>query len=25
MLDGPRRYLTYGQYAKVRDKIILNE
>jgi len=21
MLDGPRRYLTYGQYAKVREKI----
>ena len=24
MLDGPRRYLTYGQYAKVREKIIVN-
>jgi hydroxymethylglutaryl-CoA synthase len=24
MLDGPRRYLTYGQYAKLREKIILN-
>jgi hydroxymethylglutaryl-CoA synthase len=24
MLEGPRRYLTYGQYAKVREKIILN-
>ncbi len=25
MLDGPRRYLTYGQYAKYREKIIVNE
>jgi hydroxymethylglutaryl-CoA synthase len=25
MLDGPRRYLTYGEYAKLREKIILNE
>src|SRR3990172_7245129 len=25
MLDGPRRYLTYGQYAKYREKILLNE
>jgi hydroxymethylglutaryl-CoA synthase len=25
MLDGPRRYLTYGEYAKVREKIIVNE
>ena len=24
MLDGPRRYLTYGEYAKFREKIILN-
>ncbi|MCH7875347.1 MAG: hydroxymethylglutaryl-CoA synthase [Gemmatimonadetes bacterium] len=24
MLDGPRRYLTYGEYAKYREKIILN-
>ena len=24
MLDGPRRYLTYGQYAKYREKIIVN-
>jgi hydroxymethylglutaryl-CoA synthase len=24
MLDGPKRYLTYGQYAKVREKIIVN-
>jgi hydroxymethylglutaryl-CoA synthase len=24
MLEGPRRYLTYGQYAKVREKIIVN-
>lgn len=23
-LDGPRRYLTYGEYAKLREKIILN-
>ncbi|MEW6071543.1 MAG: hydroxymethylglutaryl-CoA synthase [Planctomycetota bacterium] len=25
MLDAPRRYLTYGQYAKYREKIILND
>ncbi|MBI3082215.1 MAG: hydroxymethylglutaryl-CoA synthase, partial [Gemmatimonadetes bacterium] len=25
MLDGPRRYLTYGQYANYREKILLNE
>jgi hydroxymethylglutaryl-CoA synthase len=25
MLDGPRRYLTYGQYAKYREKIKLND
>ena len=25
MLDGPRHYLTYGQYAKYREKIILND
>jgi hydroxymethylglutaryl-CoA synthase len=25
MLDGRRRYLTYGQYAKYRAKILLNE
>jgi len=25
MLDGPRRYLTYGEYAKHREKIILND
>jgi len=25
MLDGRRRYLTYGQYASYREKIILNE
>jgi hydroxymethylglutaryl-CoA synthase len=25
MLDGPRRYLTYGEYAKYREKIILND
>ena len=24
-LDNPRRYLTYGQYAKYREKIILND
>jgi hydroxymethylglutaryl-CoA synthase len=24
MLDGPRRYLTYGEYAKYREKIIIN-
>ncbi len=24
MLDGRRRYLTYGEYAKYREKIILN-
>jgi hydroxymethylglutaryl-CoA synthase len=25
MLDNPRRYLTYGEYAKLREKIIVNE
>jgi hydroxymethylglutaryl-CoA synthase len=25
MLDGRRHYLTYGQYAKYREKILLNE
>jgi hydroxymethylglutaryl-CoA synthase len=25
MLQGPRRYLTYGEYAKVREKLIVNE
>jgi len=25
MLDGPRRYLTYGEYAKYRQKIIVND
>ncbi len=25
MLDGRRRYLTYGEYAKYREKILLNE
>lgn len=25
MLDNPRRYFTYGQYAKVREKLIVNE
>jgi len=25
MLDGPRRYLTYGEYASLREKIILND
>jgi len=24
MLDGPRKYLTYGEYAKLREKIIVN-
>jgi len=24
MLEGPRRYLTYGEYAKYREKIIVN-
>ncbi len=24
MLDGARRYLTYGEYAKLREKIIVN-
>ena len=24
MLDGPKRYLTYGQYAKYREKLIVN-
>jgi hydroxymethylglutaryl-CoA synthase len=25
MLDGPRHYLTYGEYAKYREKIIVND
>jgi hydroxymethylglutaryl-CoA synthase len=25
MLDGPRQYVTYGEYAKFREKIIVNE
>jgi hydroxymethylglutaryl-CoA synthase len=25
MLDGPKHYLTYGEYAKIRDKIRVNE
>ncbi len=25
MLDRPRRYLTYGEYAKFREKIIVND
>ena len=25
MLTGPRNYLTYGEYAKLREKIIVNE
>jgi hydroxymethylglutaryl-CoA synthase len=25
MLQAPRRYLTYGEYAKLREKIILND
>jgi hydroxymethylglutaryl-CoA synthase len=25
MLDGPRRYLSYGEYAKYREKIIVND
>lgn len=25
MLDNPLRYVTYGQYAKLREKIILND
>jgi hydroxymethylglutaryl-CoA synthase len=25
MLQGPRQYLTYGEYAKLREKIIVNE
>ncbi len=25
MLDGPKHYVTYGQYAKLREKIIVNE
>jgi len=25
MLEGPRHYLTYGEYAKYREKIILND
>jgi hydroxymethylglutaryl-CoA synthase len=25
MLDGPHRYVTYGEYAKYREKIIVND
>jgi hydroxymethylglutaryl-CoA synthase len=25
MLDGPHRYLTYGEYAKYREKIRMND
>jgi hydroxymethylglutaryl-CoA synthase len=25
MLDGPRQYVTYGEYAKLREKIIVND
>jgi hypothetical protein len=25
MLDGQRQYVTYGEYAKFREKIIVNE
>jgi len=25
MLQGPRRYLTYGEYAKYREKLIVND
>jgi hydroxymethylglutaryl-CoA synthase len=25
MLDGPRHYVTYGEYAKFREKIIVND
>ncbi len=25
MLDGPRRYLTYGEYVKLREKIRMND
>jgi hydroxymethylglutaryl-CoA synthase len=25
MLDSPRKYLTYGEYAKLREKIIVND
>ena len=25
MAEGPRHYLTYGEYAKYREKIILND
>jgi hydroxymethylglutaryl-CoA synthase len=25
MLDGRRQYVTYGEYAKLREKIIVNE
>ena len=25
MLDGPRQYVTYGEYAKFREKIIVND
>jgi hydroxymethylglutaryl-CoA synthase len=24
LLDGPRKYLSYGEYAKYREKIIVN-
>jgi hydroxymethylglutaryl-CoA synthase len=25
MLDAPHRYLTYGEYAKIREKIVVND
>ncbi|MGD2134764.1 MAG: hydroxymethylglutaryl-CoA synthase [Gemmatimonadales bacterium] len=25
MLEGPRRYVTYGEYAKIREKIVVNQ
>ena len=25
MLNNPTKYLTYGQYAKLREKIIVND
>jgi len=25
LMDGPKRYLTYGEYAKYREKIIVND
>jgi hydroxymethylglutaryl-CoA synthase len=25
MLDGPHRYLSYGEYAKYREKILVND